>query len=509
MAISSPPSDSKELETSTRTPSVSDLPVPDLETAAEPKIQEKFPIDPLADYDSPTNPSNPLNWSLRSKIHHTSVPGFIGLAISSGSSIYVPGIQNVVEDFHVSQTVAILGLSLYVLGLAFGPILAAPLSETHGRRAVYLISVPIFAFFTLGAGFSQNIASLAICRFFAGFFGGPVLAVGAGTVADLWAPLQRGTVTVFFIFAPFAGPAFGPVIGGFAAQYSGWRWTQWPLIFMTVLVYANALVSKETYKKIILAKMAKNLGIEPPMAGPKGLAAVKILLTITLFRPIKMLFTEMIVASLAAYIGFNFAVLYGFFDAFPYVFEKLYHFNRGEVGLVWLAILVGSVLACAVVVTIDRLRYFKEYQKSQKEGRGGHVVPEHRLYAAMLGSFGLPIGLFWFAWTARADVHYLSPVFAAIPFALGNLCVFASAAMYMVDTYGPLGGASAMAANGLVRYTLGAAFPLFTLQMYEKLGIAWATSLLGFITIGMLPIPWVLFRYGPAIRARSPLSIKF
>lgn len=91
-----------------------------------------------------------------------------------------------------------------------------------------------------------------------------------------------------------------------------------------------------------------------------------------------------------------------------------------------------------------------------------------------------------------------------------------------MDVYGPLNGASAMAANGLVRYGLGAAFPLFTIPsmlppcpyvpcadnlifgiVYERLGIAWATSLLGFLSLTMLPIPWILFKYGPHIRAKS------
>lgn len=60
-----------------------------------------------------------------------------------------------------------------------------------------------------------------------------------------------------------------------------------------------------------------------------------------------------------------------------------------------------------------------------------------------------------------------------------------------------------MAANGFLRYTLGAVFPLFTLQMYRGMGIGWATSLLGFIAVALMPVPWVLFKYGSAIRRRS------
>ena len=60
-----------------------------------------------------------------------------------------------------------------------------------------------------------------------------------------------------------------------------------------------------------------------------------------------------------------------------------------------------------------------------------------------------------------------------------------------------------MAANGLARYALGAAFPLFTVQMYQKLGIDWATSLLGFVALALMPVPWVFFKYGAVIRKKS------
>lgn len=132
-----------------------------------------------------------------------------------------------------------------------------------------------------------------------------------------------------------------------------------------------------------------------------------------------------------------------------------------------------------------------------------HVSPEHRLYAAMMGSFGIPVGLFIFAWTAEFKLHWIAPIIAAVPFAWGNLNIFNASAMYLADVYGAQYGASAMAANGMVRYTMGAVFPLFTVQMYTRLGIGWATSLLGFLSILMLPIPFVFFKFGPSIRRKS------
>lgn len=416
------------------------------------------------DWTGPDDPENPTNWPLWQKVYHTTIPGVFGFAVTFGSSIYTPGYPEVMEKFNVSSTVALLGLSLYVLGLAFGPVLAAPISESKGRRVVYLVSLPLAALFTLGAGFSQNFASLAITRFFAGFFGSPVLAVGAGTNVDLWAPVHRAVAASAFLLAPFLGPAIGPAVGGFAAQYKGWRWTQWLILFLMVPCYISSLGMKETYKKIIMQRRAKRLDMAPPKTGPTGLAALNFIFTVTLFRPVKMLFTEPIVFFFSLYTGFNFSVIFGFFDAFPIVFQGVYGFDTGLGGLTFLGIGLGCCFGVVTAILVNRIWYHPEYLKSHKEGRLGVVAPEHRLYVAMMGSFGLPIGLFWFAWTARADIHWISPVLATIPFAWGNLCVFTAAALYLVDVYGPLNGASALAANGLVRYISGAVFPLFTVQ---------------------------------------------
>ena len=181
------------------------------------------------DWTGPDDPENPQNWPLWQRIYHTTIPALYGFAVTFASSVYSPAVPEVAEKFGVSSTVALLGLSLYVLGLGFGPVLAAPLSETKGRRVVYLLSLPISALFILGAGLSNSFASLVICRFFAGFFGGPTLAVGAGTNVDIWPPVRRAVATSWFIMAPFFGPAIGPAVGGFSAQYKGWRWTQWTI----------------------------------------------------------------------------------------------------------------------------------------------------------------------------------------------------------------------------------------------------------------------------------------
>lgn len=126
-----------------------------------------------------------------------------------GTSVYTPALADIMSEFNVSRTAALVGITVYTLGLGFGPIMSAPLSEKHGRKIVYLLSSPVFMLFTLGAGFSKSFASLIVCRFFAGLTGSPALAVGAGSNADLFPPHQRAKITAVFLMAPFMGPSLG------------------------------------------------------------------------------------------------------------------------------------------------------------------------------------------------------------------------------------------------------------------------------------------------------------
>ena len=369
-------------------------------------------------------------------------------------------------------------------------------------------TIPISLLFTLGAGFSQNFGSFLVCRFFAGTFGAGCLAIGAGSNSDLWPPISRAAASAVFLLAPFLGSTIGPPVGGFAVMAKGWRWTQWPILMIGLFSIVFGAFQQETYKKIILQKRARKLGLPPPPNPlPPGLARVRFLLFVTVLRPLRMLVTEPIVACFSTYTAFNFSVLFGFFDAFPIVFQGVYGFDTGFSGLTFLGIGLGCCIATGIFIIMDRLTYRKKTLLARATGDMSPLPPEQRLHSAMLGSFLLPISLFWFAWTAREDIHWIVPLIATVPFGVGNLLVFCSCVLYLIDTYGSLAGASAAAANGMMRYVLGAVFPLFTIQMYGKLGIGWATSLLGFVTVALLPIPWVLHKYGPKIRARSEYAV--
>lgn len=122
-----------------------------------------------------------------------------------GASVYTPAVPDVMLDFGVSDTIATVPLTTYVLGLSFGPMLSAPISEMMGRMGTYRISPPISALFSMAAGFAPNMTALCILRFFAGFFGGASLPVCAGTSADLFHPRNRAIAGTFLLYTPFLG----------------------------------------------------------------------------------------------------------------------------------------------------------------------------------------------------------------------------------------------------------------------------------------------------------------
>lgn len=140
--------------------------------------------------------------TITKKAYHTAATACLGFSVTCGSSMITPATPEIAEYFNCSRTVSILALSLFVLGLAVGPMIAAPISETYGRSVVYKVSASTFMLFILGAGFSESLASLLVCRFLAGAIGGPVLAVGAGTNADMYDARNRAVASSLFVMMP-------------------------------------------------------------------------------------------------------------------------------------------------------------------------------------------------------------------------------------------------------------------------------------------------------------------
>jgi hypothetical protein len=137
-------------------------------------------------------------------------------------------------------------------------------------------------------------------------------------------------------------------------------------------------------------------------------------------------YMQPVVFFFSIYTSFAFGVLFLLFAAIPYIFQRApYHFTVSQAGLAFISVGVGVLLGAVTCILVDRTIYQKLHRKIISEG-GTHVMPEHRLYSAMIGSSGIVIGLFWFGWCAGTGQHWAACLVGAIPFAWGNICLFVS-----------------------------------------------------------------------------------
>lgn len=251
------------------------------------------------------------------------------------------------------------------------------------------------------------------------------------------------------------------MISSFVVSDKSWRWTQWTILFLALLTIIAMLFARETFHPILKRKRAKELeNMAPGFSTSPLTTQVREFIITSLQIPLQVLFTEPIVTFICPYIACEFATLYSFFALFPFVFEGTYHFTLIQSGLVFLGIVVGSILGALTVIICDVLLYRPRAARCTDKP----VPPELRLFPSMIGSIGLPVSLFWFAWTAREDISWASPVVSTVVFAWGNICVFISTTQYLVDTYEASIVASVLSANSLVRYILAGSFPLFAVQ---------------------------------------------
>lgn len=275
-----------------------------------------------------------------------------------------------------------------------------------------------------------------------------------------------------------------------------------PAAFFGLIAF---FVVPETYHPLLLKKRAQRLRWETKnwalhSALEEHPVTARAILIEYLLRPVQMLILEPILLCVTLYLSLIYGILYLFFEAYPISFQEVRGWQHpGVAALPFLGILIGVLCGAALIIYLTRTRFARKLKKH------GHVVPEERLAPMMIASFLLPAGLFWFAWTSSPHVSWVPQVIAGVPIGAGILVIFMQGLNYLIDVYLMFAN-SAIAANTLMRSTVGGGFPLFAVQMYHKLGVNWASSLLGFLTAAMIPIPMLFFYYGSKIRAMSKFT---
>ncbi|KAI1087739.1 benomyl/methotrexate resistance protein [Rostrohypoxylon terebratum] len=458
----------------------------------------------LVQWYGPDDPENPQNWTERWKLLVASLMCILNFSFYIASSIYVPGIPSIMEEFGSSEIVATLGLSLFTIGYGLGPMLWSPMSEIPqlGRSPLYFWTFLAFILLQLPTGFAVNMPMFLVFRVLTGFLGSPPLATGGATIIDMYDPARAGYGICILSSFGVLGPVFGPIIGGFAAPVEGWRWTIWIFTWLCALVVILLFfLLPETSAANILYRRAKRLR---EMTGDNRFRSQSEIdaahhtvrdYFLILSRAFTLTFSEPIVFFMDLYSALLYGVLFLWFESFPLVFGDIYGFSAETQGLAFLGIFIGALVTVPFFLAWIKYGIIPKFTKPS-------FRPEMVLPPTFVGAVTLPICLFWYGWTARDSIHWIVPIIGSSLFTVCVVTLFNTVFNYLGISY-PTYAASIFAGNALFRASFGASFPLFARELFRQLGIGPGNSLLGGIAVIFVPIPFVFYRYGVRIRHMS------
>lgn len=315
----------------------------------------------IAEVTEPTHYPNKTKWLI------TFIVAIAAAAAPVGSAIILPALSQVGDEFGAGPAVTNLSVALYMLSMAVWPLWWSNFSESLGRRTIYIVSFAMFTVFGVLSAVSKNIAMLIVMRMLNGGAAASVQAVGAGTIADLFEPFERGTAMGLFYLGPLLGPLFAPVIGGVLGEKLGWRATQWALGVYGILIWTTIFFAlPETLKatKNVTAQSAAEVtegSRRPPLSRSSTLESMHQkskqyakILRIWFIDPLLVLgyLRFPLVLFCVYYSAVTFGSLYVLNISVQYTFEKApYDFPTVIVGLLCKAPLIARVRPLLADVT--------------------------------------------------------------------------------------------------------------------------------------------------------------
>ncbi|KAJ3516908.1 hypothetical protein NLJ89_g836 [Agrocybe chaxingu] len=245
--------------------------------SAMPQDKKEEALENLED-DWENDPANARNWPTAKRWTAMLIVSLYTLIPPLASSMMAPGLPDLAVKYGIeSPTVVALTLSIFLLSFALGvsvsetllflnkltcfpirqPLVLAPLSEMYGRTWVLHIGNLITLGFSLGCAYAPTTGSFIAFRFLSGFSGSAPVAIGGGSVSDLFSERERASAMALYSIGPLLGPAIGPVAGGFITQKIGIRWV---FIVIAITCGVASLVGipllQETYAPVIRLRRA-------------------------------------------------------------------------------------------------------------------------------------------------------------------------------------------------------------------------------------------------------------
>ncbi|KAF5025863.1 hypothetical protein F66182_2085 [Fusarium sp. NRRL 66182] len=450
----------------------------------------------------------------RKKWYILTVIFWVQVSMNFNTSLYSNAIPGIQQEFNVSAQAARCGAMIFLVLYAFGCELWAPWSEEFGRWPVMQASLFLVNIWQPPVALAPNFASVMVGRALGGLSsaGG---SVTLGMIADMWEADNQQYAVAYVVFSSVAGSVLGPIVGGFTEQYLDWRWSIWiQLILGGFVQVLHFFTVPETRSTILMNRIARRRRRETNanVWGPDELvpfrdrfSAEEILAT--WLRPFKMFLTEPIVLVLSLLSGFSDALIFIFIQSFALVYGQ-WNFNTVEVGLAFIAIGVGYVLAWLAFIPAIK-KNIKERRENPHDERAQY---ESRLWFLLYTAPCLPIGLIGFAWTIQGPpVHWMGSMVFAAAVGIANYAIYMATIDYMICAYGPY-SASATGGNGWARDFLAGVLTVPATPFFSSIGadagknLEYASTILFCVSFVLVVAVYVIYWKGPALRKRSPFA---
>jgi multidrug resistance protein len=398
--------------------------------------------------------ATPYAYSRRTKWSITATVALAAAAAPMGSATIMPALPVVSADFHVTDTITNLCVALYMLSMSIFPLWWSSFSETLGRRTIYIVSFLLFVLFAVLSAVATNIWMLIVMRMLSGGAAASVQAVGAGTIADIWEPKERGRAMGIFYLGPLCGPLFAPIIGGALAHGFGWRATQWFLVaygvFVTValVVLLPETLVKRRKKMVSTATTGQKKeggggdgsgsgSVTAPLSRTTTRQSVKektkksvIFLKRCFLDPLKiiLLLRYPAVSVTVYYSAITFGSLYFLNISVESTFSRPpYKFSTLIVGLLYIPNSLGYILASVFGGRwLDHIMKREARKAGRVDDKGRLILrPEDRMREnAWMAAVMFPAAMIWYGWSVEKGVHWMVPV--CINFTENASCEFCS-----------------------------------------------------------------------------------
>ncbi|KAF7556523.1 hypothetical protein G7Z17_g1315 [Cylindrodendrum hubeiense] len=486
---------------------------PDVEMAPIANTESKQDRDPyLVVFNSEYDAENPKDWPAGRKWAVTDVLSATGFNRIMVSTIMAPALSTIAKELDMNSTESVMALSIYLLATAFGPLFIGPLSEIYGRKRILHLSNLWFLIWNIACGFATTKELLIAARFLAGFGASAVYALAGGVLGDVWSPEQRGKSLGVYLLIPLLGAAVGPIIGGFMAARTTWRWMFWSTsIFQAVMIFVAFTTFRETYAPLILRTRAEKLRqetgdqqyqtVEERHHSHKSALSV---LGRALTRPMRLIMFHPIIQITAAISAFYYGILYILLSTFSDLWVDKYHQSVEISGLHYIALALGEMAGSQIGGPLMDYLYRRMQAARDASSRTLELyVPEFRIPLMFPGALIAPLALFLYGWAGQYRLHWLVVDVGMFFTAFGMQIAGMPLTAYVIDTYAEH-TSSAMAATQFLNSLTAFLFPLFAPKMYDALGYGWSGSSMAFAgLIFGFPAPLILWYFGSKFRAKA------